>query len=83
MVAPVLGDEAREGIEDGLCAPVAHPHRMFEGQEVSRVSFERGGGHNRGHVGTGSKTSRRDSVAIVTYVEIDSESQCPSRSEST
>ena len=83
VFTPVLRNEAHEAIEDELSAPVAHPHRALEAQEVLLVSCEPSGGHDRGHVGTGSETSRSDSVAILTYAETDSGSRCPSRSEST
>ena len=58
-------------VEDELRSPVAHAHRPLEAQEVLRVLRQPGGGHDRGHVGTGRETSRSDSVAIRTYAEID------------
>ena len=65
-IAPALRDQIHEAIQVKLGAPVDDAHRALEAQELLDIAPQLGGGHNRGHAGTGSETSRSDSVAIPT-----------------
>lgn len=66
MITPVLRDKIHEAIQVELGAPVDDAHRALEAQELLGIAPQFVGGHNRGHVGTGSETWRSDSVAILT-----------------
>jgi hypothetical protein len=65
VVAPPLGDEADEAVEDELSTPIGDSHCSLEAQELLGVRDQTTGSHHR-HVGTGNEMSRSVSVAVLT-----------------
>ena len=65
-LAPMPCDKAHEAVEHELGTLVGNAHRALEAQELFGIAGQFGGGDDHVIVGTGSETSRSDSVAILT-----------------
>jgi hypothetical protein len=66
MLAPLPGDKAHESLKIPLPPSIRSAHGALETEKRLNVASQLGGSDYRGHVGTGSEISRRESVAIRT-----------------